>query len=120
MNLSETCSGRTAKPLPPSLAGRVADARAVLFKALARGLKPPPVRTVTRWADERRYVAAEASPWPGKWSTETTPYLAEPMACLSPSDPCRSVTAKKSHQLGFTEGGLTGSGPRLRTTRRRC
>jgi phage terminase large subunit GpA-like protein len=81
--------------------------RRVTFSALARGLRPPRRRTVDVWAEERRYVSRETgSPLPGKWSNATGPHLVEIMQCLSLSQPCETVTFKKSAQVGGTEAGV--------------
>lgn len=92
--------------LPPDLARLLGDARGVVLGAFAAALKPVPEMTVSEWADEKRYVAEESSPNPGKWRTGLVPYMREVMDVLSPSDPCREVAFCKSHQIGGTEGGI--------------
>lgn len=76
-------------------------------RGLARTMVPPPPMNVNDWARAHRFVAAEAaSPAPGKWNEDLAPYLKEVQDCLSPTDPCRTVTAMKGNQLGFSECGL--------------
>lgn len=85
----------------------LAVALAVAAAAFANGLKPPPVKTVSAWAAEKRIVAAESgSSFPGRWSNERAPYLVEIMDVLSLSHPAREVTFKKSSQVAGTEAGL--------------
>ena len=84
---------------PPSLP--------ILARAYARGLRPPRRRTVAQWAADERFVARESgSPLPGKWSNDVAPYLVEVMECLTPADPSRTVTLKKSAQIAGTEAGI--------------
>lgn len=79
----------------------------LVFGALAVGLAPDPVLTVSEWADEARIVAEESSPRPGKWDTALVPYLREVMDCLSPcAEHVREVTFKKSAQVAGTEAGI--------------
>jgi phage terminase large subunit GpA-like protein len=74
---------------------------------LAAGFRPPPVVTVSEWADQNRVVAAESgSPYPGAWSTDRVPYAREIMDCLSFSHPSREVVFAKSAQVAGTELGL--------------
>ncbi|NBW63965.1 MAG: hypothetical protein EBR33_12820, partial [Synechococcaceae bacterium WB4_1_0192] len=41
--------------------------------------------TVSQWADAHRMLSRKGSSEPGPWRTDRTPYLREPMDCLSPS-----------------------------------
>lgn len=69
------------------------------------GLKPDRVLTVSDWADQYRYLSSRASAEPGKWSTNRTPYLREPMDVLSGTNPIEKVVFKKGSQVGGTEMG---------------
>lgn len=71
--------------------------------AFAEGLRPPPSRTVSEWADEVRVLAGEAASEPGKWRTSRTPYLREPMDRFSSSDPCTQVVMIFGSQTGKSE-----------------
>jgi phage terminase large subunit GpA-like protein len=85
----------------------VANAAAVALAVIVTALRPDPIVTVSKWAEQKRVVAQEASAIHyGRWSNDLAPYLVEPMDCLSLSDPCNEVVVKKSAQLGFTEAGL--------------
>jgi len=77
-----------------------------LFRALAQAFRPPPQVTVSQWADAKRRLAPEASPYPGPWRTALVPYMREVMDCLSLSHPCEVVTLKKSAQVAGSEAGL--------------
>lgn len=82
-----------------------------LRKYLLNALKPDPIHlSVSEWADERRYLSSKSSAEPGRWKTDRTPYLREPMDSLSPKDPCESVTMLFGAQLGKTETGLNWIG----------
>lgn len=90
----------------PDIAG-LASGIAAVYRSLADGITPPPVVTVSQWAENKRFVSAESgSPFPGKWSNDRVPYLVEPMDCLSLSHPCREVTFAKSAQVAGTEAGI--------------
>jgi phage terminase large subunit GpA-like protein len=56
----------------------LADVRKIL-----ETLKRPPILSVSEWADTHRQLSREASAEPGRWQTERTPYLREPMDCLT-------------------------------------
>ncbi len=79
----------------------VQDATALVQRAWSIGLKPPPRLTLTKWANKHFWTKA-ASVEPGKWNTSRTPYLQEPMDCLSSSSPVREIAVMKGTQLGFT------------------
>lgn len=78
-----------------------------LIAAFVSGIRPPRRRSVDVWADEERYVSAESgSPKPGKWDNNYAPELIEPMHCMSFDHPARTITWKKSAQVGGSETGL--------------
>lgn len=76
-----------------------------LAVAFADGLRPPPERTASQWADEFRVLSAKASAEPGRWRTSRTPYLREIMDVMSPQHPATHVDVMKGSQIGVTEGG---------------
>lgn len=76
-----------------------------IVKAFFDGLRPIIPMPVSSWADDNRYLSAEASSEPGKWRTDRTPYLREIMDKLSANDTTQEVVVKKGAQLGFTEAG---------------
>jgi phage terminase large subunit GpA-like protein len=72
------------------------------------GFELPPRLTVSQWADQRR-VIAPGSPEPGRWRTDRTPYLREPMDSVS--DPDGQITVlEMSSQVGKTEVLLNVAG----------
>ena len=46
------------------------------------GLELPPKRTISQWADEKRFIARGTGPEPGRWRTDRLPLLREPMDCV--------------------------------------
>ena len=58
----------------PSTAQVVA---ALVFSAIAAGLAPDPVVTVSAWAEQSRQLSVAETPRPGKWSNDQVPYLVE-------------------------------------------
>lgn len=60
--------------------------------------------TVTEWAEKKRVMTSESSPFPGPYRWEVTPYLCEIADCLSETSPVRKIACMKGAQLGFTVG----------------
>jgi phage terminase large subunit GpA-like protein len=88
----------------------MADAAVLYREALRAGLMPMAPMTVSEWADQYRQLSGKGSAEPGQWRTARTPYLQEPMDCLSPSHPARRVVMMFGSQLGKTEAGLNWLG----------
>lgn len=61
---------------------------------------------VSEWAEQNRYLPPNLSPKPGAWDNSYTPYLVEPMDCLSASHWARKVVVMKGAQIGATTGLL--------------
>lgn len=77
------------------------DAASLLQKAL-QGFEPPPKLLPSEWSEERRYLSAESSAEPGKWSNDRTPYLKGIMdATCEPG--VHVVSVMCSAQVGKTE-----------------
>jgi phage terminase large subunit GpA-like protein len=81
----------------------MADAALIYAEAFREGLRPADPMTVAQWADHHRVLSTKGSAEPGPWRTDRTPYLREPMECLSPSSPYRRVVLMFGSQLGKTE-----------------
>lgn len=81
------------------------DAAEIYRVSFLDGLRPDPFLTVSEWADAHRYLSQKASAEPGRWRTDRTPYLREPMDCLSPSSPIQRVVMIAGAQIGKTETG---------------
>jgi phage terminase large subunit GpA-like protein len=91
----------------PDLPEGIDDGGKALAQAFVNGLRPPMRRNVDVWAQEERYVSSESgSPKPGKWENDYAPELIEPMRCMSFDHPARTITWKKSAQVGGSETGL--------------
>lgn len=69
------------------------------------GLRPETPLTVSEWADLHRRLSSKASAEPGPWRTDRTPYLREPMDCLSSESPVQRVVMMFAAQTGKTEAG---------------
>lgn len=69
------------------------------------GLRPEAELTVSGWADRFRMLSSKASAEPGPWRTSRTPYLMEPMDCLSSSSTVQRVVMMFAAQTGKTEAG---------------
>jgi len=81
----------------------MADAALIYAEAFREGLRPADPMTVAQWADRYRVLSTKGSAEPGPWRTDRTPYLREPMECLSPTSPYRRVVLMFGSQLGKTE-----------------
>lgn len=80
-----------------------ADPRASIARAMARGLAPRVPLTVSQWADAERRLSSKGSAEPGEWRTSRTPYLREPMDCMSARSPVHEVVMMFPIQSGKTE-----------------
>src|ERR1700744_1116631 len=65
---------------------------------LAAGLRPEPEVLVSDWATEHRVLVQVSSAEPGGWRNERTPYLVEPMNCLSAHSGIEQVAVMKGAQ----------------------
>ncbi|MEB3301962.1 MAG: phage terminase large subunit family protein [Cyanobacteriota bacterium] len=81
----------------------MADVLELLRAARREGLALPAATTVSEWADEHRILSGKGSAEKGPWRTDRTPYLREPMDCLSPNHPVRRVVLMFGSQMGKTE-----------------
>lgn len=98
---------RSPKPTRRNRLPELRPALAACALAFAAGVLPASAMTVSQWAEQNRVVSAESgSPFAGKWSNDTAPYLTEIMDCLTLSYPATDVYFKKSHQVGGSEVGL--------------
>ena len=78
--------------------------------ALMEGLRPEQPLTVSEWADNHRRLSSKASAEPGPWRTNRTPYLREPMDCLSSTSSVQRVVMMFAAQTGKTEAGANWLG----------
>jgi phage terminase large subunit GpA-like protein len=83
---------------------------ALVFGAIAAGLAPDPVVTVSAWAEQSRQLSVAETPRPGKWDNSQVPYLSEPMDCMSLSEPNREVIFLGSAQVAKTQAGINAFG----------
>ena len=81
--------------------GFLASAEAVVARAIAVAMAPPPRPDITRWCTEN-VVFDDRSPMPGPFNIERFPFLREIHEVLSPEHPAREVTVKGSAQWGKT------------------
>lgn len=95
----------TSSVLRPVAANEVLDGAALFRRHWRAGLAPEPAMTVSEWSDLHRQLSSKASAEPGPWRTSRTPYLREPMDCLSSNNPIQRVVLMFGAQLGKTEAG---------------
>jgi phage terminase large subunit GpA-like protein len=75
---------------------------ASLFKRIAKIVAPPPLLTVSEWADQYRRLSREASAEPGQWRTSRAPYQKEIMDSINQAW-IETIVAMCSSQVGKTE-----------------
>lgn len=83
----------------------LADPDKVCLDAFATGYRPNERLLVSDLADAHRYLAGVGASEPGKWRTDRTPYLREPMDNMSPGSPVWKQSLVSGVQTGKTEGG---------------
>ena len=66
------------------------------------GLELPPKLTISQWADAKRMIAQGTGPEPGRWRTDRTPYLREPMDSINDAS-VAVVVLMMSSQVGKSE-----------------
>jgi len=82
--------------------GRVEYKTLKLFHEIAKAVSPPPLLTVSQWADRYRKLSAESSAEPGQWNTDRAPYQREIMDAVG--DPLvEDIVIMSSAQVGKTE-----------------
>ena len=82
--------------------GVLRDPQEVVRDVQLRILPPPPVLSLSEWADRERVLGPEESSEPGRWKTARVPYLKGPMDAVS--DPnVRTVVMMCSARVGKTE-----------------
>lgn len=59
--------------------------------------------TVAQWAEKYRYLSADTTALPGKYSLVITPYLRGVLECITDRD-VRKIVCMKSAQVGWTDG----------------
>ena len=69
-----------------------------LFREIAQIVAPPPILTVSQWADRYRKLSAESAAEPGQWNTDRAPYQREILDAVN--DPaCEEVVIMSSAQV---------------------
>jgi phage terminase large subunit GpA-like protein len=81
---------------------RLTTAEEVFREAYAAGWSPPPLFTVSEWAEAHIVLPPEVSNEPGPWRTARVPYLREPMDRLSESDPSQKLVLMFAAQTAKT------------------
>lgn len=82
--------------------GKVEYKTLKLFSELAKAVSPPPILTVSQWADRYRRLSAESAAEPGQWNTNRAPYQREIMDAVN--DPLvEEIVIMSSAQVGKTE-----------------
>lgn len=81
------------------------DADALVAGVWREFLSPPPLTTVTDWAERCRVLSGKDSSEPGPYRAARTPYAREPMDCLSQSSPVEEVVLMWGAQTSKTTIG---------------
>jgi phage terminase large subunit GpA-like protein len=81
------------------------DAERLVGDILREYLAPPPILTVTAWAERHRILSGKDSSEPGPYRVARTPYAREPMDCLSQHSPTEEVVLMWGAQTSKTTVG---------------
>lgn len=74
-----------------------------MMSRVMKGWLPPPKLTTTEWSNKYRYLAAESSALPGKYSSRLTPWVEGMHDALDAPDVYK-VVCMKSAQVAWTDG----------------
>lgn len=80
----------------------IANPAHILRQAVALVMTPPPPIDFEQWAVDNITFSKRESPFPGPYNPDLFPFFTEILKALGPDDPCRTVTLKKSAQIGGT------------------
>jgi phage terminase large subunit GpA-like protein len=83
----------------------LALAKSILDSLWHEFLSPPPLTTVTEWAERHRILSGKDSAEPGPYRVARTPYAREPMDCLSQASLVQSVVLQWGAQTSKTTIG---------------
>lgn len=86
------------------------DAWTLAAQAWRTGLALDPIVQVSEWADDNRQLSRKVAAEAGEWRTSRTPYLREPMDCLSVTSPVQDVVFVAGTQVGKSETGMNWLG----------
>ena len=81
-----------------------------LVAGFFEAFKAPTRRTVTEWADDKRMLPSKGAAAPGKYRSSRTPYMREPMDCLSTLSPVEETILMAAAQTGKSESGNNWAG----------
>lgn len=73
-----------------------------IIESVMPSILPPEKIIVPEWAEKNR-ILTKPSKFLGKWKNRFTPWLVEPMECMSPTNPTRHIVLMFGSQLGKTE-----------------
>ncbi|CDY77969.1 Phage terminase, large subunit [Caballeronia glathei] len=89
---------------------RSIDAWTLATDAWRAGIELDPIVQVSEWADENRQLSRKVAAEAGEWRTSRTPYLREPMDCLSVTSHVQDVVFVAGTQVGKSETGMNWLG----------
>ena len=84
---------------------RLLDADELVGEVLREFMAPPPLLTVTEWAERHRVLSSKDSSEPGPYRAARTPYAREPMDCLSQTSSVEEVVLMWGAQTSKTTIG---------------
>lgn len=73
-----------------------------LFRKIAKVVSPPPILTVSQWADRYRRLSCESAAEPGQWNTDRAPYQRQIMDAVNDPE-VEDIVIMSSSQVGKTE-----------------
>jgi phage terminase large subunit GpA-like protein len=80
----------------------LANVAALMLRAAAAAIEPPAEVNFEKWAVENIVFSKRESALPGPYNPDLFPFFSEILKAFGPDDPCRTITLKKSAQIGGT------------------
>ncbi len=75
-----------------------------ILSGIIAGLEPDEDLNMPDWADKYRKLPRESTHEYGDYRVKRTPYMHEPLMCLSPRSPVKNIVVVKPTQIGATDG----------------
>jgi len=75
-----------------------------LYDIVESGREKLSTLTPSEWAEARRMMSTDVTPFPGKFNYDRTPYLREVVDNLSPNSSAQMIAVMKGAQIGFSTG----------------
>lgn len=79
------------------------DGYSAICQAIAAAFAAPESLTPSEWADRERVLPSKGAAEPGRWRTDRTPYLREPLDAMGARHPATDIVFQAASQVGKSE-----------------